>query len=438
MKRSVKLVFSTNALFLLFSVVTSLLSAWALKPEGRGNLTVITMWTFVFSHIGTFGLPYAHRYWAASQPAWNKKIFSNTVIFAVLSGFAMVCLAWFVTPVLTGAKNSEVIWLARLFALNIPVILLNELLRGQLEGARLFGWLGFARLSFIATQAVGNLLFYNWGILTLENAILIIVLGQIICASFMFCAVWRELQPRWDFDWNVFRREISYGLRSYPGILTEITVWRLDQMMLAIFATSTVVGLYTVAVAIAEITATLASSVADALLPEVASSTNPHESALLMGKTLRLTLYAQFLVLIPLWIAAPFVLRIIYGEGFVEAAGAMRLLLIASIVWSAAMIVISGLNGLGHPGFSTIARLGSGVTTVVTLFYLLPLWGMNGAALSSLLGYGTMLIIALFYLLRKQKISFWQFIRPRRQDISVEKIKSFFSFNSAVAENLNS
>ena len=438
MKRSIKLVFSTNALFLLFSIVTSLLSAWALKPEGRGNLTVITMWTFVFSHIGTFGVPYAHRYWTASKPVWNQKIFTNTLILTVLSGLAMIALAWVVTPWLTGEKSPEITWLAQLFAINIPIILLNEMLRGQLEGARLFGWLGFARLSFIATQAIGNFVFYALGILTLENAILIIVLGQIVCAFFMIRALWKELDPRWNFDWNVFREEISYGLRSYPGILTEITVWRLDQMMLAIFASSTVVGLYTVAVAIAEITATLASSVADALMPEVAASDNPAESALLVGKTLRLTLYAQFLALIPLWIGAPFILGFIYGESFVAAAGTMRLLLLASIVWSAAMIVISGLNGLGHPGFSTVARLFSGATTVITLFYLLPSYGMNGAAISSLLGYSTMLIVAIFCLLRKQKISFREFMRPRQQDISLEKIKSFLNFNPPLPEKSNS
>lgn len=438
MKRSIKLIFSTNALFLLFSVVTSLLSAWALKPEGRGNLTVVTMWTFVFSHIGTFGLPYAHRYWAAREPDWKSKIFSNSILFAVMAGLTMVVLAWFITPVLTGDKKSEIVWLTQLFALNIPIILLNDMLRGQLEGSRLFGWLGIGRLSFIATQAIGNIIFYLLGILTLENAILIIVLGQIICASFMLFAVWRELKPHFSFNWSVFRQEISYGLRSYPGILTEIAVWRLDQMMLAIFAPSAIVGLYTVAVAIAEITATLASSVADALMPEVAAAEQRRESTALMGKTLRLTLYAQLLVLIPLWIAAPFILRIIYGDGFVEATSALRLLLLASIAWSSAMIVISGLNGLGHPGLSTVARLCSTVTTVVTLYWLLPLWGMNGAAVSSLLGYGTMLVVALFCLSRKQKISFWEFMRPRRQDISVAKIKSFFKFGVPLPRNSES
>jgi O-antigen/teichoic acid export membrane protein len=437
MKRSVKLVFSTNVLFLLFSVVTSLLSAWALKPEGRGELAVITMWTFLFSFIGTFGLPYAHRYWAAARPEWNRKIFSNSIIFTLLSGVTMFALAWLITPWLTANKSSDIVWLTQLFALNIPVILLNEMLRGQLEGARLFGWLGMARLSFIAVQAFGDLVFYLLGILTLENALLIIVCGQIVCCLFMLYAIWRELRPRWDFDWQAVREEISYGLRSYPGILTEMAVWRLDQMMLAIFASSTVVGLYAVAVALAEITATLASSVADALMPEVAASSDIKNSAVLMGKTLRLTLYAQFLVLIPLWITEPYVLRLVYGEGFVEASGTLRLLLVASIVWSAAMIVISGLNGLGHPGLSTVARLSSSVITVVTLYYLLPSMGMMGAAVSSLIGYGTMLAVALFCLLRKQKMSFWEFIRPRRDDISLAKIKSFLNFGAPVPQKVS-
>ena len=36
LKHNIKLVFSTNALMLCAGVVTSLLSAWALGPAGRG------------------------------------------------------------------------------------------------------------------------------------------------------------------------------------------------------------------------------------------------------------------------------------------------------------------------------------------------------------------------------------------------------------------
>jgi hypothetical protein len=43
LQRNIKLVFSTNALMLSSGVVTSLLSAWALGPTGRGDLMVVLM-----------------------------------------------------------------------------------------------------------------------------------------------------------------------------------------------------------------------------------------------------------------------------------------------------------------------------------------------------------------------------------------------------------
>jgi O-antigen/teichoic acid export membrane protein len=438
MKRSIKLVFSTNVAFLLLSVITSLLSAWALKPEGRGNLALITMWTALFSYIGAFGVPYAHRYWAASRPDWNSRIFTNTIVATTVCGVMMILLGWLIVPGLTADKGPGIVFLAKMFVLNVPIIILSELLRGQLEGARMFGWLGIARLSFIAAQGIGNLKFYLAGLLTLESALLIITFAQLLCAGIMLGAVLYTLRPKWDLSWQAVREEISYGLRSYPGILTEITVWRLDQMILAVYASSTVVGLYTVAVALAEITSTLASSAADALLPEVAASADQANSSQLVGQTFRLTLYAQLAMTAPLWTLAPTLLRVVYGEGFEAAAPALRLLLFASIIWSSAMIIISGLNGLGRPGLSTLARLCSGVVTAVTLVYFLPRYGMIGAAISSLIGYGAMFSVAFVCLLRVQNISPWEFARPRREDISIEKVRAFLRFGGPVSAGAKS
>lgn len=430
-KRSVKVVFSTNVLFLAFSTATSLVSAWALKPEGRGDLTVITMWMFISALVATLGLPYAHRYWVARQPDWNSEIFSNTIVFTLIAGVVAVLVGWQIIPLIISEQTPEVIRLTQLFLLNIPVILLSEMLRGHLEGAKIFDWLGAARISFIATQALLYLIFYAFDRLTLENALWIIIVGQLICIFLMLFAVLYKLRPRWKLSFTVFRREISYGFRSYFGIVTEFAVWRLDQMMLTALASSTVIGLYAVAVAIAEITATLASSISDALMPEVASSNNAEDASLLLGKSLRLTVYAQILALIPLWLAAPYILGWVFGAGFVEATGTLRLLLIASIVWSAALIVISGLNGFGSPGLSTVARVASAVTTVVSLAVLLPRFGMTGAAISSLFGYGVLLAVALFFLLRQRNLRLWEFLRPRRDDITLAQIKSVIRFPAA-------
>ncbi len=430
MTGNVKLVFMTNVVMMLFSVITSLISAWALKPEGRGELAIITMWLFVFSLAGAFGLPLAHRFWAAREPTRQSEIFSNTVAYTMIAGLITGAIAWFAMPLLTAGRSLEIIRLTQLFSLNIPIILLTEMLRGQLEGARLFGWVGAGRLSFITTQAVGYTIFYFFNWLTLENAILIIIAGQIICPLIMLAGVLRKLRPRWKFDFKIFRGEIGYGLRGYLGIVTGYTVLRLDQMMLAIIAPSGIIGLYVVAVALAEITASLSSSVADALMPEVAAANDPKESALLIGKSLRLMFYAHLLVLIPLWTAAPYILQMIYGESFIAATGALRILLLASIVWSAGLTVISGLDGFGRPGLGTIARLASAVVTVTALFLIVPRWGIIGAATASLIGYSTLLAVALFCFLRRQRLSLREFLHPRREDISLKKIKALVGFST--------
>jgi O-antigen/teichoic acid export membrane protein len=422
-------VFSTNVLFLGLSVVTSLLSAWAFGPGGRGELAIITLWLYVFALIGTLGLPYAHRYWTAKKPEWNSHIFTNTVVFSAFASVIVFVIGWFAIPVILADQEKELVRATQLFLLNVPVILLTELLRGQLEGAKLFGWMGAARIAFIAIQAFGYLVFYFAGLLDLRNALFIIIVAQVVCASIMFTGILRVLRPRLRFSTDVFRRELHYGLRGYVGVVTEFAVWRLDQILLTALASASVIGLYVIAVAIAEISVTLASSVSDALMPEVASSKNPAKAAQLLAKSLRLTVLAQLIALIPLWLLAPYVLRFVFGQQFVAASGVLRLLLVASIFWGAGVILISGLNGFGKPGLSTLARIGSAVTTVITLLLLMPTYGVMGAAISSILGYAAMSLIAAFFLLRHCEIGVWEFFRPRSSDIHFSRI--FASLNTA-------
>src|SRR5205814_934636 len=165
---------------------------------------------------------------------------------------------------------------------------------------------------------------------------------------------------------------LSYGIRDYPGVLTEFINWRLDLMMLVAVASSSAVGLYAVALRLADITSILASSVGDALMPEVASTREPENATRLMTRSLRLTLFAHLLILAPLWIAVPYILRFAYGDGFVPVTNVLRMLMFASVMWSSGAIVISGLNGLGHPGLSAIARIVSALVMVVSLLAWLP------------------------------------------------------------------
>ena len=417
LKRNIKLVFSTNALMLSSGVVTSLLSAWALGPSGRGDLMVVLMWPAIFSMVAQVGLPQAYRFWIARRPECVSALFSNGVIFTLVMGLLTLGLAELLIPHLIGERSPEVLRLTRIYLLVIPVHLLTDLTRGLLEGARRFTWVGALRLILFGVQLASYIALWWIGKLTVASASYTMLASLTASLIVSLIAVWSELHPKWRPSLSELGTSLRYGVRDYPGILTEFVNWRLDLMMLVGMASNSALGLYVVALRLADITTTLAGSVGDALLPEVAASKNAAEATRVVTRSLRLTLCAHLLILVPLWIAAPHILRFAYGARFVEVTNVLRLLMFASVVWSAGAIVISGLNGLGHPGLSAIARIAAALVMVVALVTLLPRRGIQGAALSSIVGYSVMFLVALFWLLRRRQITLWECLRPRWSDV---------------------
>lgn len=417
LKRNIKLVFSTNALMLCSGVVTSLLSSWALGPEGRGDLMIVLTWPAVVVMVMALGLPQANRFWIAKRPESVSSLFSNALIFSLVFGLIALGLGELLIPRLVGERSPEIMRLVRIYALIIPMGLVTDLMRGLLEGMRRFAWVGAVRLILFGVQTSGYVALWFSGNLTVANATYTMVVSIAASMLLSLVAVWRQLAPRWRPKLSEFRSVLNYGVRDYPGVLTEFANWRLDSLMLAGMASSTSIGLYSVAVRLSDITTLLASSVGDALMPEVAASKKSGEATRIVTRSLRLTLFVHLSLLVPLWLAAPYILRFAYGDGFVPVTNVLRLLMIASVIWSSSAIVISGLNGLGHPGLSATARISAAIVTVILLLAWLPSKGILGAAMASITGYSVMFGVALFWFLRQQKIGLWECLRPRWDDV---------------------
>lgn len=427
--RSAKLILATDIAITLFSIVTSLIGARSLGPAGRGDLLVVTLWPIVIALLAAVGLPNAFRYWMAKDPSRCSRLFSNAVIYTIVAGAISMILSDLTVPHLVGNRSPEVMALVRVYMINIPAVIFLSLMRGLLEGTKRFGWSGAARLIFFGVQAAGFSTLWAFNRLTVATAAFTMIVAQIVSTLLALIAVLRELKPRWSPSWQEFRTSMHYGLRDYAGEVSDFTTLRLDQLMLGGMASSAAMGLYVVAVRLSEVTTFAAGALADALMPEVAGSAKEDDPETLLAKTLRLTLYANVIVLIPLWIAAPLMLRVLLGQSFVPATGAFRWLLVAAVVWSAGAIVIRGLQGFGHPGLTTIARFVSAIVTATLLLILLPRMGITGAAISSLAGYGALLAVALGALVYRREFGLWHYLRPRRHDIPLAKIKALTSFN---------
>ena len=436
--RSAKLIFITDATIILSTMVSSLVGARALGPAGRGDLLVVMLWPPVVAMMVALGLPTAYRYWMAKEPERGSALFSNAVIYTVVVGVSAIALADLIIPHVVGDRSPAVMRLLRIYQVNIPAALFLNLLRGLLEGTRRFGWAGLARLMSFLIQGGGFGLLWLLGHLTVASATYTLIFGQTASMLVGLFAVWRELRPRWEPSWQEFRISMQYALRDYPGTVADFTTLRLDQLMLGAMASNVAMGLYVVAVRLSEMTTLAADAISDALMPEVASAETTSKAEVLCTRSLRMAIYMHLLILPPLWLGAPYILRILFGESFVPATGAFRWLLVAAGVWSCGSIVISGLRGFGYPGISTVARFSAAVVTGISLATLLPRLGITGAAIASLIGYAFMLAIALIGFVRKRQLRLWtNCLRPQRRDFLLPDWRAMLGIRGPAAKPAN-
>lgn len=287
MKKNITVIFLANFFTLLSGVVTSLLTAWALGPEGRGDLAVIVLYPNIVALIVGFGLPQAHRYILARDPENVSPLFSNALVFAAFAGILALAAAEFIVPSLIGARSETVMWLVRIYLINIPLALLYDLMAGMLEGSRQFKSAALARIIFFGIQLTAYLSLWTFGYLTIYTAAFTMIVAQAANTLTAIESVRRVLRPGWKPNWTIWKNTINYGLKYHLGTVTSFTTLRLDQMMLGGMATSVEIGLYVVAVRLSEITTVLASSVSEVLMPEVAASKHAEQSVQLLTKSLR-------------------------------------------------------------------------------------------------------------------------------------------------------
>jgi len=429
--RNARLILIADVTIVLSNVISSLVGARALGPAGRGDLLVIVLWPPVVAMLAGLGLSTAYRYWMAREPERVSYLFSNAVLYTIAVGVLSVAAADLIVPHLVGQRSPQVMMLLRIYQVNIPAALFLDLMRGLLEGTRRFGWAGAARMIFFGVQAFGFAGLWTAGHLTVATAMITMIIAQTSSMLLALIAVLSQLRPSWKPSWVEFKNSMHYAVRDYPGGVADFTTLRLDQLVLAAMASNVAIGLYVVAVRLSEMTTLAADAIADALMPEVAASKVENRAELLWARSLRLAIYMHLVLLPPLWLGAPLLLKILFGERFVPATGAFRWLLVAAGVWSLGSIVISGLRGFGYPGLSTLAKFSAAAVTTVGLLVLLPRWGITGAAIASLIGYTVMLVIALFAFVKKRRLGLWSCLRPRWRDLLVPNWRSLLGFTFA-------
>jgi O-antigen/teichoic acid export membrane protein len=376
-------------LTLVASLVTGVVMARALGPEGRGVafalVTVAQLAGFVFS----MGVAQSLSFFIARDPRDGPSLLSTWLMLLVPLAAGGIALAQLLLPVIFATDGEEAIATGRWFMLTISLVIALELNYGLLLGTHDFTIYNALRFAQPALTAVGFLLLWPLDALTVDSAL--------IAASASTCLVLavglgRAIR-RIGLGPVAFRFGLTtlwFGVRGQGATVATNVNTRLDVAMLPAFVSAASVGLYSVATSVALIVYQLSNTFAGLVIPAAAGDAERGRQKVI-GSFWAAVAVAGALALLLGLLARP-LLGLVYGDDFRDAAEPLVLLLPGAVLFAGSAILSAGIYAEGRPFTATAAQLLGMVITVVGLSVFLRSGGVTAAALVSSAAYATVFL----------------------------------------------
>ena len=227
--------------------------------------------------------------------------------------------------------------------------------------------------------------------------------------------------------WPLFRKSLAYGLKGHPaGVLVTFNQ-RFDIFLLGALAGPREVGLYAVAVAVAEIVWHVPMSVHLNLFPRVAAD-GADQGAKRLPRATRMTILLSVLVALVLFFFGKTAIRILFGASFLPASSSMLALLPGVVAVSAANVFESYFAGVDRRHYQSFSVAGSFALGLALCLLLIPRYGALGAALASTASYTLQMVVSVGLFRRIGKIDWRDFFLPRIVDIRdlIETFQALF------------
>ncbi len=360
------------------NAATGIVTARALAPHGRGELSAIVLWTMLIGNAMTLGLPSALTYNSRRAQHKRSDLIGTAFLLGLLVNALSVAIAAIFLPRILHLYSPEVIFYARLFLLCAPVGIFLQISRAAFESNGDFGvstksqWLV---PSLTLGGLLGLLAFHN---LTPITAAYAYVLNSLPVILWITLKLWRDFRPSFARIKSTSRVLLSYGIRSYGIDLCGTLALYVDQALVIGLLHADAMGTYVVALSLSRLLNVMQTSVVMVLFPKTVGLTMK-EIAHLTGFAARASTVFTSVLGLAVFVFGPFALRIMYGREYVSATPVLRVLVVEVILAGLTMVLAQAAMAVGRPGIVAILQATGLSLTIPLMLFFIPRWGLLGA-----------------------------------------------------------
>ena len=418
LKRDITATFGGTVLSTILGLGVGIVMARALGRDGRGMLALALLLPMIIDKFALMGQDLVNSTFAGTHKEQRSSLFFHGIIFTIAGGALTVlciCAFYFWLPISRGRfgeLSNEIVILTCFYA---PVTLLNSMLAALVRGVGRVVLAAGYMVILSAVNLVLAVVMLWWLRMGLMAAVGISVVVPLIGIGLNIWALrdYATLRPS-AFSWPLMRKSLSFGGLISLSTLAGFLIYRLDQGMLGYMVTEGEVGLYVVAVGLAERLRMLPSAISTAFLPRLANEVESRQGQVPMvfRQTLLVSLFAM-------GVAGVFgipAIHLLYGAEFTGSIVPFLILLPGIAALGGASILAADLMVRKKVGYSVRTSYSMLIINVVLNLVLIPVIGIRGAAVASLISYIGATVLWIIYYCRESGNGVGD-LRPRWADV---------------------
>lgn len=397
--------------------ILSILVVRTLGAAGRGEYSAALIWPALLVYLGNVGFIPAILYHVARVPVPAPEYLTSALWLGIGQSIVAMSVGFLALPILLSSQSAEIVQTSRIGLLLIPPSLWLLYSLAALQATLHFRSYNLLRTAvpLAGLVAVGVISLY--GPITVR---LLVVIPLLANAAVALLSLWVCRRaglitlgfPSAQASVELFR----YGTKAQAGDLASLSNLRLDQVVLAAFATPAELGRYVIALSICTGLGVVNFSLRSVLQPRVGqfASTGGAVAAIEQG----LRRYALFggISLIMSAIIAPIFLPLVFGDVARSSTLVVsaEVLLLASFLLGIKEMAAGSLQALGDPWLVSRTDIIFAVVTVIGLLVAVWVGGLISIAMVSLVAYGGQAGLLTAFLHRRTGFRISRCLRPGR------------------------
>lgn len=383
MQRSARMVSAVIISYvgLLGSFVASVVASRLLGVEGKGLFSLFVATVTGLSLLATLGMHQGQLFQVSRHPAWLTHFMPNAIPFSILSGGA-VALLYFGGGWALGWKDVLALGASGIVA-GIVVVPVGVLLIFQRQYFLALHRYELAKVQGTVAAALPLLAYialYLARQTSLDAFLGAFVATQVVCFVAFQLPV-PHVGPRQEgFSPPLARQSLSFGLRQLASIIASYLMGRLDFFIVAQYLGARGLGIYSVAVSLAEITVRLSNEIGTMLYPAFSGRIlKPGQAA----ATLRLVTLMAALAGGGLALVSGPLVQLLFGPAFAQVVPTLLWLVPGTIAWSTTHVTWTYVSASGRPAIGIFVYSVATAVDVLLNVVLLPRLGVVGASIAA-------------------------------------------------------